>query len=192
MISLMQQAASVAAEHTTEHAAPAAAEHAAGMPQLDPSSYANQVFWLLVTLGVIYWALSRIALPRISAVLANRQGAMTGDLMAAEELKQKARDAEAAYEKALAEARAEAQKIVAANRAEIQAELDAAIAEADKRIGARAAESEARIGEIRASALDDARQVARDVTTELLASFGTEAKPAEIDAAVDDRLKGAA
>ena len=191
MISLMQQAASTAAEHiATEHAA--TTEHAAGMPQLDPSSYANQVFWLLVTLGVIYWALSRIALPRIAAVLANRQGAITGDLMAAEELKQKAREAEAAYERALAEARSEAQKIVAANRADIQAELDAAIAEADRRIGARAAESEARIGEIRASALDDARQVARDVTAELLASFGTEAKPAEIDAAVDDRLKGAA
>lgn len=189
MISLLQQAASVAAEHTTEQAA---VEHASGMPQLDPSSYANQVFWLLVTLGVIYWALSRIALPRISAVLANRQGAMTGDLMAAEELKQKARDAEAAYERALAEARAEAQKIVAANRAEIQAELDAAVAEADRRIGARAAESEARITEIRASALDDARQVARDVTAELLAAFGTQAKPAEIDAAVTDRLKGAA
>lgn len=185
MISLLQQAASTAAEVTTT-------EHAAGMPQLDPSSYANQIFWLLVTLAVIYWALSRIALPRIGAVIANRQGAVTGDLMAAEELKQKARDAEAAYDRALAEARAEAQKIVAANRAEIQAELDAAIAEADRRIGARAAESEARIGEIRASALDDARQVARDVTAELLASFGTDAKPAEIDAAVDDRLKGAA
>ena len=184
MISLMQQAASTAAEHTTTEAA--------GMPQLDPSSYGNQIFWLLVTLGVIYWTLSRIALPRVAAILANREGAVTGDLNAAEDFRQKARDAEAAYDRALAEARAEAQKIVAANRAEIQAELDAAVAEADKRISARAAESEARISEIRASAQDDARQVARDVTAELLASFGASAKPAEIDAAVDDRLKGAA
>ena len=41
-----------------------------GMPQLDVSSFPNQIFWLIVTLGVIYFVLSRFALPRIGAVLA--------------------------------------------------------------------------------------------------------------------------
>ena len=186
MISLLQQAAPVAAEITTS------SESSGGMPQLDPSSYGNQIFWLLVALGVIYWALSRVALPRIASIIANRQGAITSDLTAAEDLKQKAREAEAAYEEALAAARAEAQKIVAANRAEMQAELDVAIAEADRRISERSAKSEARIAGIRASAVDDAREVARDVTGELLEFFGTGAKPAEIDAAIARQLKGTA
>lgn len=186
MISLLQQAAPVAAEVTTR------TESSGGMPQLDPSTYGNQVFWLLVALGVIYWALSRVALPRIASIIANRQGTITSDLTAAEDLKQKAREAEAEYDRALAEARAEAQKIVAANRAEMQAELDIAIAEADKRISERTAKSEARIAEIRASAIDDARAVARDVTGDLLEFFDTKAKPAEIDSAVDQQLKGTA
>ena len=44
----------------------------AGMPQLDFTSWPNQIFWLLVALAAIYFVLSRIALPRISAVLAEK------------------------------------------------------------------------------------------------------------------------
>ena len=57
---------------------------------------------------MIYFVLSRIALPRIAAVLAERQGTITNDIAAAEELKAKAVEAEEAYNKALADAKAEA------------------------------------------------------------------------------------
>jgi len=201
MFSLLQQTAPVVVEESetvvitesVEAAGHAAAGHAAstpGMPQLDFTTFGNQIFWLLVVLAVIYWVLSRIALPRISGVISDRQGAITGDLMAAEEFKQKAKEAEAAYDKALADARAEAGKIVAANKAEIQKELDAAIAHADAEIAARAAESEKRIGEIRASAIEDARSVAREVTAALVENFGGKPDQALVDAAVDQRLKG--
>jgi F-type H+-transporting ATPase subunit b len=203
MISLLQEAAHTAVEHSEDAAAAAvahgdaaeAAAHAAegttGLPQLDLSTFPNQIFWLVITIVVLYWVLSRVALPRIAAVISDRQGAITGDLMAAEEFKQKAREAEAAYDKALADARTEAQKIVAANRAEIQKELNAAIAHADAEIAARTAESEKRIREIRDSAANDAREVARDVTAELVRSFGGNVDQAAVDQAVDDRMKGA-
>ena len=178
-----------AAAHGADAAAHGAAS-AAGMPQLDFGTFPNQIFWLVVTLGVLYWVLSRIALPRIASVLSDRQGAVTGDLMAAEEFKRKAKEAEAAYDRALAEARTEAGKIVAANKAEIQKELDAAIAHADAEIAARASESERRIGEIRASAQDDARTVAKDVAAELMRAFGGSADQGAIDSAIDSRLKG--
>lgn len=83
----------------------AAAGSSAGMPQLDISTWGNQIFWLLVALVVIYFVLSRVALPRIGAVLAERSGTITNDLAAAEELKQKAVAAEKAYNDALAKAR---------------------------------------------------------------------------------------
>lgn len=163
----------------------------AGMPQLDFSSFGNQIFWLLITLAVIYLILSRVALPRIGRILADRQGLMTSDLATAEDFKRKARDAEAAYDKALANARVEAGKIVAANKAEIDAELKAAIARADAEISARAVESERRIGEIRASAAQDVRTVARDVAAELVRAFGGNPDPGALDTSVDARMKGA-
>ena len=178
------------------HGAVAAGAHdaaaSAGMPQLDFSTFGNQIFWLLVALALIYFALSRVALPRINRILADRQGLMTNDLMAAEDFKQKAKDAEAAYDKALADARAEANKIVAANRAEMQGELDAAIAKADAEISARTVESERRIGEIRASAETDARTVASDVAAELVRTFGGQPDAGTLGQAVDKRMKGAA
>ena len=174
-------------------AAASAAAHAAptGMPQLDFSTFGNQIFWLVLKMLLLYWVLSRIALPRISGVIADRQGAISGDLGAAEEFKRRARDAEDAYDRALAEARHKAQGIVAENRAAMQADLEKAIAHADAEISARTAESERRIGEIRARAVDDARTVARDVTSELLTAFGGRAEADAVAAAVDQRLKGA-
>ncbi|HDR27259.1 MAG TPA: F0F1 ATP synthase subunit B', partial [Rhodovulum sp.] len=67
-----------------------------GMPQLDFATFPNQIFWLVVTLVVIYFVLSRIALPRIAAVLAERQGTISNDIIAADELKLKAQEAERA------------------------------------------------------------------------------------------------
>ncbi|MFC3629815.1 F0F1 ATP synthase subunit B' [Paracoccus angustae] len=194
MISLLQEAASTAAEHTESVASSVAhgeTETATGLPQLDLTSFGNQIFWLVIAMVVLYWVVAKVALPRIGAVLSDRQGAITGDLMAAEEFKLKAKEAEAAYDKALADARAEAGKIVAANRAEIQKELDAAIAHADAEIAARLAESEQRIRQIRDSAVNDAREVARDVTAELVRAFGGVVDQAAVDGAVDSRMKGA-
>lgn len=163
---------------------------AIGMPQLCVEWVPNQIFWLLVALALIYLLLTRIAMPRIGAVLAERKGTITNDLAAAEELKQKAKEAEAAYIQALADARAEAARIVTAAKAEIQADLDAATAKADAEIAARSAESERRIGEIRASALESVTEVAKDTAKELVAALGGKADARSVTAAVTARLKG--
>lgn len=166
------------------------AGRAIGMPQLCGEWVPNQIFWLLVTLVVIYLVLSKIALPRIAAVLADRKGTITNDLAAAEELKQKAVAAEKAYNDALANARTEAAKIVAQAKAEIQKDLDAASAKADAEIAAKAAESERSIGEIRDGAAAAVSDVARDVAAELVAALGQGADAKTVTAAVTARLKG--
>ena len=161
-----------------------------GMPQLDFSTWGNQIFWLVITLVVIYIILSRVALPRIASVLAERQGTITNDIAAAEDLKAKAQDAEAAYDKALIDARAEAGRIVAETKAGIQADLDKAIATADTKIATKAAEGEKVIAEIRAGALDNVKVVAKDAAKEIVAAMGGKADAKSITAAVTARMKG--
>lgn len=161
-----------------------------GMPQLDFSTFGNQIFWLLITLVVIYFVLSRVALPRIGAVLAERQGIIANDIAAAEDLKLKAIEAEETYNQALADARVEANQIVAEARVEIQADLDVAIAKADAEIAAKAAESEKAISEIRANAMDSVKVVAKDTAKEIVAALGSKADAKTITAAVTARLKG--
>ncbi len=161
-----------------------------GMPQLDITTFSNQIFWLLIALVVIFFVLSRVALPRIAAILAERQGTITNDIAAAEDLKVKAQEAEAAYEKALADARGEAQRIAGETKAAIQADLDVAIARADAEIAAKAAESEKAITEIRAGAQEAIKEVAKDTAKEIVAAMGGKADARSVTAAVTARMKG--
>jgi F-type H+-transporting ATPase subunit b len=169
-----------------------AAQGSSGMPQLDPSSFPNQIFWLVITLVAIYFILSRVALPRIASVLAERQGTLTNDLAAAEDLKRQAVEAEEAYNMALADARAEAQKIADETRAGIQDELNDAIARADAEIAAKSAESEARIAEIQAGAMQSIEEVARDIAGDVVNAVapGQSVDADALAAAVSNRAKG--
>ena len=172
-----------------EGAAHAAAEHSGGMPQLDGSTWASQIFWTALALFILYKVLTKTIMPRISGALEDRHNAIADDLDRAAELKKQAEDATAAHAEALATARANAQKIVAENQETIDAELAAATHEADAEIAARTAESEVRIGEARAEAASSAKSIASDTAQAIvdklvpgLADKGT------IDAAVDRAL----
>ena len=181
------------ATQTTETAAGACVDaggSALGMPQLCADWMGNQVAWLVVSLIVIYLLLSRVALPRIGAVLAERSGTITNDIAAAEELKQKAVEAEAAYEKALADARVQAAAIVADAKAEIQADLDVELAKADAQIAAKVSESEKAIAEIRDGAVKSVTDVAKETAKELVKAVGGNADAKTINAAIAARMKG--
>lgn len=163
-----------------------------GLPQLDWATFPNQIFWLLIALVAIYLILSRIALPRIAGIIAERSGTITSDLAAAEDLKAKAEKAEEAYKKALADARTEAQKIIADTKAEIKKDLEKANEEADAEIAKKTAEGEKKIAEIRDAALESVRDVARDTTGDIVAAMGGTADAKTVDAAVTERMKGRA
>ena len=165
-------------------------EHAVGMPQLDFGTYPNQIFWFVVSFVILYFMLSRVALPRIASILEDRHDAIANDLDQAAELKQKAEDAEAAYNQALADARSEAHRIAAETKAEINKELDVAIAKADAEIAAQSVESEKRIGEIRSSALKSIEDVATATAKEIIVAIMPNASDDKaIASGVSARLK---
>jgi F-type H+-transporting ATPase subunit b len=162
-----------------------------GMPQLDPSIWPNLIFWLIVSIVLLYLILSRVALPRLHAVLSERHDAISNDLEMAALLRRRAQEAERAYERALAEAREEANRIAEATRADMQAELRALMAKADAEIAAKSAESEKRIGEIRANAADSIGEVARDLGQAIIQALTPQlADQAAVDGAVDRRVRG--
>jgi F-type H+-transporting ATPase subunit b len=163
---------------------------AVGMPQLDPAIWPNLIFWLIVSIVLLYLILSRVALPRIGTVLAERQDAMSNDLETAALLRRRAKDAEAAYDKALAEAREEASRIAEATRAEMQEELKELTAKADAEIAAQTAESERRIAEIRDGAAQAVEEVARDAARAIVeALMPKAADDAAVQAAVSRRME---
>jgi F-type H+-transporting ATPase subunit b len=162
-----------------------------GMPQLDVAIYPNLIFWLVVAMLALYFILSRVALPRIGTVLAERNDAIANDIEMAALLKRRAEEAEAAYNAALAQARDEAHKIAAETKAGIDKELAGLLAKADAEIAVRTGESEKRIAEIRDNAARSVEEVARDTAAAIVEAMlpGT-ADQAAVDAALANRLKG--
>lgn len=81
------------------------------MPQLDPTWFVSQLFWLLVSVTLLYTVLSKLALPPLMAVLELRRATRERDLNAAQALKTEADSAREEYERALSDARLRAQAI---------------------------------------------------------------------------------
>lgn len=82
------------------------------MPQLDPTWFASQLFWLFVCFTTLYLVLSRVILPPLQQVLSTRKETIENDLNVAQELKAQAEQAKQSYESTLVKSRAEAQKIL--------------------------------------------------------------------------------
>ena len=173
--------------------ASARAAAAAGMPQLD---FANpltlwQIVWGAVVFALLYVVLSRSALPRVAAVIEDRQGRIDADLEAARHAKSEADRAitelRRARSKAAAEAQAnldrvtaEAREAAAVRARETAARLDAQLARAEQQIGDERTRA---LGALRGIAGDTARLLVERVT-------GRPADRALLDRRIDDALAG--
>ena len=60
------------------------AAESGGMPQLDPEFWFSQIFWLVVTFGILYLVLSKLILPKISDNLETRKSQVLENLELAE------------------------------------------------------------------------------------------------------------
>ncbi len=139
------------------------------MPQLDFSTFAPQIVWLVITFVALYFLMSKVALPRISVVLENRRDRIASDLDEAQRLRAETEEVIQVYEAELAEARAKAHGIAAETREKLNAEIAVEQASVDEKIDARMAEAEAKItamkdqamGEVNAAAADTAEAIIR-------------------------------
>ncbi len=60
------------------------ASESGGMPQLDPEFWFSQIFWLVITFGILYFVLSKLILPKISENLETRKSQILDNLELAE------------------------------------------------------------------------------------------------------------
>jgi F-type H+-transporting ATPase subunit b len=189
----MSQTTIVVAEETTAVQAPAAGEtapttestaheggHKGAFPPMDASTFPSQIFWLVIFFALLYLLMSRLALPKMAAVLAHRHKTIEGDLAKASALKNETLAAVQSYEKALADARAKAQGIAAETRAKMNAEMDAERTALEKKIGVKTADAEAKIATAKAQSMKDVGEVAAETAAEIVSALtGAEVSKAE-------------
>ena len=161
------------------------------MPQLDPSVFATQVFWLVLTFVPLYLILRKAVLPRMGAVLDARQRHIDSDLERASNLKQEAEAVLAEYEKALNAARAQATAAIKRT----SDEMAAMSAERHEAFGRELAEktkaAESRIAAARTEALANVATVAIEVAAAAAAKLiELEPPAAQVRGAVDAAMRG--
>lgn len=160
------------------------------MPQFDPSSFASQLFWLVVTFVILYVVVSRFAIPRIGEVLEQRQKMIDDDLDRAQQFKAETDEAIKTYEKALAGARAQAHDVLRQAQDEIAKAAEARNREVGTRLAAQIKDGEARIAKARDEALASVKDIAAAAaaaTAEKL--VGLTPDQAAVDAAIEGAMK---
>ncbi len=138
------------------------------MPQLDLSTWPPQLFWLAVTFTLLYFVISRVAIPRTGGVIALRKSTIDGDLASAQKLKIETENAIKSYEAALAEAKAKANAIATENRNTLNAEIEAERAKLDAALGAKIATAEKKVAASRDKALEDVAAMAADIAGQIV------------------------
>src|SRR5258707_2037310 len=164
---------------------------AGGFPPFDSSTFASQLVSLIIAFVALYVIVSRIALPRVGAVLDARQNAIEGDLADAEKLKDASDAALKAYESELAAARSRAQAIGAETREKLNAASEAERKTLEQRLSVKLAEAEKAIAATRATAMRNVRGIAADPASAIVQRLtGVLPDGKSVQSAVDASLKG--
>ncbi|HCS22155.1 MAG TPA: hypothetical protein PLW48_04890 [Alphaproteobacteria bacterium] len=154
-------AAAAAAAHDGEH-------KKSGLPQLDPSTYPSQIFWLLVSFVLLYTLMSRVALPRVTEVLDMRQTQRDNNLNRAEHLQEDAAKIRQTLDASMAAAQAEAQATLSAREQENAKKMNAENARFMEHARNRITSAEQNISKAKEEALLSLADISAEVAADIV------------------------
>jgi F-type H+-transporting ATPase subunit b len=178
------------AETTAHTEVPSDAGHGGAFPPFQTETFASQLLWLALTFGALYLLMSKVALPRIGAILEDRRDRIADDLAEAQRLREGSEQAMAAYEKALADARAKAQAIAAETHEQLMSEAESGRKSLEADLNRKLADAEAKIAATKSAAMSNVAGIAGEATAAIVQRLiGQAPDRATVDRAVADALK---
>jgi F-type H+-transporting ATPase subunit b len=161
-----------------------------GFPPFESEHFPSQLVWLAISFVLLYVLMSKIALPRIAGILAERNRLVSEDLAAAERLKEQSNAAHAAYEKALDDARNRAHTIASSTREQQAREAEALHKRLEAQLNERIATADQSIAKSRAAAMGSVRTIAGETASAIVERLiGQQPRQEEIAAALGDTAK---
>jgi F-type H+-transporting ATPase subunit b len=143
------------------------------MPQINQLSDVlySQLFWLLLTLAIIYFGIGKAMLPKIMSTMEARDARVAEDLAAAEAARRAADDTEEAYRARMEASRADALKVTASARQQGARATEQRVGEADATIRTKVETAEAQLREAADAALAEIESVAAEAAQEMAAKL---------------------
>ena len=138
------------------------------MPQLDFTTFIPQLFWLFLCLTILYFVLSKIALPRISDVIEERNDTITDDLDEAKSLSLEAEKVVEDLKSKLEEARSISQKNLMDERQKNLEIISSKRKHFEENVSKEISSSEKEIKKNKIKALKEASSLAEDIAEEII------------------------
>lgn len=163
------------------------------MPQIAQlaETYGSQLFWLLITFGLVYFIVGRTMAPKVVDTIDRRDRRVAEDLAQADTARAAADEAEERWRQQENAAREQAKRKLGEARAAGARASEQRLAAANAELDARTAEADERIAAAQASAMSEINQVAAEAARDIVARVaGADVDEAEARRAVESVLHG--
>lgn len=144
------------------------AEHASsgGLPQFDPTWFASQVFWLIISFAILYVIFAKKTLPAISATIDRRRQQIDSDMETTGTLAQESETTLEAYKTNLKESHLKARAVVTKVEQDLKVAAEANQEKFREKAEKKMLKTEQAIIEAKDAALKDIKSMTSDVVTE--------------------------
>jgi len=95
-----------------------------GLPQMDITTFPSQVFWLIITFGILYLFMWRTAIPKLRNTIEERQDKILIDINEAEKVKSEAEETLKEYEEKMQSVSKQASDIINQAKTKSDAMID--------------------------------------------------------------------
>jgi len=140
----------------------------AGMPQLDPTYWASQAFWLILIFTALYLALANLFIPKIKNSIDNRENKIKDDLDEAQELKNLAEQKHKEYELSIENAKKEVQKIIFESKNKLNLEIQNKKKKIEKEIDIEIKNAEKEIENLKKNSLKNIEGISEEITSKVI------------------------
>ena len=140
----------------------------AGMPQLDPTYWASQAFWLILTFTVLYISIAKLYLPKIKNNLDDRENKIKDDLDAANKFKDLSELKLKEYEKILENSKKEVIKIHLESKNKLDKDIQAKKDVMDKEIETEITKAQQEINELKKNSILDIQNISKDLASNII------------------------
>ena len=166
------------------------AAESSGMPQLNPEFWVSQIFWLILTFGILYVVLSKLILPKISANLELRKSQIQENIEAAESQRENSELKLREYDEIISKSKLEAKNIFKNAREKVLKNINSKKEILEKQIDEEIKKVEEEINVLKKSAPEKINKVAIETSSELVKKLiGADVNNSSISAIVDDLSK---
>ena len=140
----------------------------AGMPQLDPTYWASQAFWLILTFTVLYISIAKLYLPKIKNNLDDRENKIKDDLDAANKFKDLSELKLKEYEKILENSKKEVIKIHLESKNKLDKDIQTKKDVMDKEIETEITKAQQEINELKKNSILDIQNISKDLASNII------------------------